>query len=97
MLGSPDDSRVAIDLAQVLAEAGLIDEAEATLTAALTALGRRRSAIDRGDILIDLAQCELVRGDLTAARRHARSAALGRAPPSVAIRRTVAAGRWKPA
>ncbi|HPK12818.1 MAG TPA: CHAT domain-containing protein [Phycicoccus elongatus] len=84
VLGSPDDSRVAIDLAQVLAEAGLIDEAEATLTAALTALGRRRSAIDRGDILIDLAQCELVRGDLTAARRHARSAALG---PAVQDRR----------
>ena len=58
--------------------------AEATLTAALTALGRRRSAIDRGDILIDLAQCELVRGDLTAARRHARSAALG---PAVQDRR----------
>lgn len=69
-----DEVRVGLDLAEVLAEAGLIDDAESTLLIALVSIGRR-SSVDRADILLDLARCELVRGDLTAARRHARSAA----------------------
>ena len=67
-----DEVRVGLDLAEVLAEAGLIDDAESTLLTALVSIGRR-SSVDRADILLDLARCELVRGDLTAARRHARS------------------------
>lgn len=67
-------SRARHDLAVVLLEAGLVDEATTQLEAALAASRAQRHRIGQGDILVDLARAALLVGDTAAARRHIRRA-----------------------
>ncbi|MGL4176308.1 MAG: hypothetical protein ACRCSN_09540, partial [Dermatophilaceae bacterium] len=72
---SVDRARARLDRARVLADAGLIDQAEDALRTALDASASARMLIDRGDVHLDLALCALLRDDLAEAREQAQRAA----------------------
>ncbi len=69
-----DRGRARLDRARVLADAGLLDEAEQDLRTALQSSVAARLPLDRGDIHLDLALCAVLRGDLAEARDQSRRA-----------------------
>jgi len=69
-----DRGRARLDRARVLADAGLLDQAEQDLRTALESSFAARLPLDRGDIHLDLALCAVLRGDLAEARDRSRRA-----------------------
>jgi tetratricopeptide (TPR) repeat protein len=69
-----DRARARLDRARVLADAGLLDQAEEDLRSALRSSIVARLPLDRGDIHLDLALCAVLRDDLEEARGQARRA-----------------------
>ena len=69
-----DRGRARLDRARVLADAGLLDQAEEDLRTALQSSILARLPLDRGDIHLDLALCALLRNDLEEARDQSRRA-----------------------
>lgn len=63
-----DRARAKHDLALVLLEAGLVNQARQSLTAALDQARAERLRLQEGDVLVDLARCDLLQDDLTGAR-----------------------------
>ena len=61
-------ARARQDLAQVLLEAGLLDQARDTLAGALGEARAERLRLEEADIRLDLATCALVEGDAVRAR-----------------------------
>jgi tetratricopeptide (TPR) repeat protein len=63
-------ARARQDLAQVLLEAGLLDQARDTLAGALGEARSERLSLEEADIRLDLAACALVEDDASGARRE---------------------------
>jgi hypothetical protein len=60
-----------LDRARVLAEAGLVQEADGALAEAATIFRRDRLAQDLGEVELERARCALISGDVAGARRLA--------------------------
>jgi tetratricopeptide (TPR) repeat protein len=67
-------ARARQDLAQVLLEAGLLDQARETLVGALGEARAQRLSLEEADIRLDLAACAVVEGDSAQARQELGSA-----------------------
>lgn len=67
--------RARLDLAAVLLEAGLVDQARETLTAALDTARATGQRLDEGDILLDLSRCAVLDDNPPLARALAEQAA----------------------
>ncbi len=72
-----DRSRALLDFAGVLIEAGLLDDAEETLSRARSAARSRGLALEEADIELDLTECAVLRGDLATARTRVSAAIAG--------------------
>ncbi|KRE63368.1 CHAT domain-containing protein [Nostocoides sp. Soil756] len=66
--------RARLDHAEVLLEAGLVDDARSALTDALVHAQADRHRLEVGEISLRLARCDLLAGDLGSARAHALTA-----------------------
>jgi tetratricopeptide (TPR) repeat protein len=66
--------RARLDLAEVLLEAGLVDDARSALAQALPSARADGHRLEEGEISLRLARCDLLVDDLDGARRHTGAA-----------------------